>query len=75
MPSPRSKIAFGLILISAAPTFRAPKSLRVLGYVIVIIGITTAVTGLMAIGKARATIDWWLHEESAVLRFTSGLNS
>src|SRR5262245_17914755 len=36
------RIAFGLILISVAPASRAPKALRVLGYVILILGITTA---------------------------------
>ena len=59
------RIAFGLILISVAPASRTPKGLRVLGYVIVILGITTALTGLLAIGRARAAIDWWLHQEAA----------
>jgi len=36
------RIAFGLILISVASASRAPKALRVLGYVIVVLGITTA---------------------------------
>ena len=67
------RIVFGLILISVAPASRAPKGLRVLGYVIVIFGITTALTGLLAIGRARAAIDWWLHQEPGVLRLTSAL--
>jgi hypothetical protein len=33
------------------------KALRVLGYVILILGITTALTGLVAIGRARGTIE------------------
>ena len=32
---------FGLVLISVAPTSRAPRALRVLGFVIVVAGITT----------------------------------
>jgi hypothetical protein len=67
------RIAFGLILISVAPASRAPKGLRVLGYLIAVLGITTALTGLLAIGRARTAIDWWLHKESGVLRLTSGL--
>jgi hypothetical protein len=67
------RIAFGLILISVAPASRAPNGLRVLGYVIVALGITTALTGLLAVAYARAAIDWWLHQESWVLRLTSCL--
>jgi uncharacterized membrane protein len=64
------RVAFGLVLISVAPASRAPKALRVLGYVILILGITTAVTGLAAIGRARAIIDWWLQQGSGVVRLT-----
>ena len=67
------RIAFGLILISVAPSSRAPKALRVLGYVIVVLGITTALTGFLAVERARATIDLWAHQESVVLRLTSCL--
>jgi hypothetical protein len=64
------RVVFGLILISVAPVSRAPKTLRVLGYVILIAGIATALTGLIAIEHARAAIDWWLHLGSGVLRLT-----
>jgi hypothetical protein len=67
------RIVFGLILISVAQTSRAPTGLRILGYVIVILGITTALTGWMETGRARAAIDWWLHQGSGVVRLTSSL--
>lgn len=67
------RIAFGLILISVASASRAPKALRILGYVILILGITTALAGLVAIGQARDTIDWWLHQGSGLVRMTSVL--
>ena len=67
------RVAFGLVLISVASASRAPKALRVLGYVILIAGITTALTGLLAIGRARAIIDWWLQQESGVVRLTGVL--
>jgi hypothetical protein len=67
------RVAFGLILISVASASRAPKSLRVLGYVILIAGITTALTGLLAIGRARASIEWWLQQGSGVVRLTGVL--
>jgi hypothetical protein len=67
------RIAFGLILISVAPVSRSPKILRVLGYLILITGITTALTGLIAIDRARAMIEWWLQQGSGITRLTSFL--
>lgn len=64
------RIAFGLILISEAPASRAPRALRVLGSVIVVLGITTALTGLMAIGQARDAINWWLQQGPGLARVT-----
>jgi hypothetical protein len=67
------RVAFGLVLISAASASRAPKAVRVLGYVILIAGITTALMGLLAIGRARDIIDWWLQLGSGVVRLTGVL--
>jgi hypothetical protein len=64
------RVVFGLILISVAPVSRAPKTLRVLGYVILLAGVATALTGLVAIEHARTVIDWWLHLGSGVIRLT-----
>jgi hypothetical protein len=60
------RVTLGLVLISAASVSRAPKTLRVLGYLIVISGITAALMGLVAIERAHAMIDWWLRQESVV---------
>ena len=67
------RVVFGLVLISVASASRAPKALRVLGYVILIAGITTALMGLLAIGRARDIIDWWLQQGSGVVRLTGVL--
>ncbi len=67
------RIAFGLLLIAVASASRTPKVLRVVGYAVVILGITTALTGLVAIERARGAIDWWLQQGSGVVRLTSGL--
>jgi hypothetical protein len=67
------RVVFGLVLISVASASRAPKAVRVLGYVIVIAGITTALTGLLAIGRASSMIDWWVQQGSIVLRLTAVL--
>jgi len=65
------RIAFGLILISAAPASRMPKVLRVLGYVIVILGLATVLTALVGVERAREMIEWWLQRSSGVLRLTA----
>ena len=67
------RVAFRLALISAASESRAPKAVRVLGYGILIAGITTALIGLLAIGRARDIIDWWLQLGSGVVRLTGVL--
>lgn len=64
------RVAFGLVLITVASVSRAPKTLRVLGYLILIAGITTALTGLVAIERAHIIIDWWLRQGSGVVRLT-----
>ena len=65
------RIAFGLILISAAPASRVPRTLRVLGFVILILGIITALTGLLSIGSAQGAIELWLQRGSGVFRLTA----
>jgi hypothetical protein len=68
-----ARAIFGLVLISVASASRAPKAIRVLGYVILTAGITTAMMGLLAIGRARDIIDWWLQLGSGVVRLTGVL--
>lgn len=65
------RIAFGAVLISVAPASRAPRGLRLLGSVIVLAGIATALTGLVGMERARAIIEWWLQQGSNVIRATS----
>ena len=65
-----TRVAFGLVLVLVAPASRAPKALRVLGYVILVAGIVTALTGRVAMGRARDAIDWWLGQGTGVIRLT-----
>ena len=67
------RTAFGVVLISVASASRAPKTLRVLGYLILVTAVTTALTGLLAIERARAIIEWWLQQGSGVVRVTGVL--
>jgi len=65
------RIAMGLVLISAASASREPKAIRVLGYIILIAGITTAFVGLLAIDRAHAIIAWWLKQGADGVRLTA----
>jgi hypothetical protein len=64
------RLAFGLILIGASSTSRAPKALRVLGYIVIVLGIGAALAGGSAVAPAREAIDWWLRVGSGVARLT-----
>jgi hypothetical protein len=64
------RVAFGVILISVASASRAPKTLCIFGYLILLAGIATALTSLMAMDHARAVITWWLQQRFGVFRVT-----
>jgi hypothetical protein len=65
------RIAFGFVLVSVAPRSRAPRALRVLGWVVVVLGLTTALAGLTAIGPARDAIAWWVQQGPGPARLTA----
>ena len=49
------RIAIGLIFVFAAPASRAPRTLRVLGLVVIIAGLMTPWFGVT---RAQATLNW-----------------
>ena len=66
-----ARVLFGLILIRAAAASRAPKTLRILGSVIVLAGVATALVGLVAIERMHAMVDWWVQQESWFVRLSA----
>jgi hypothetical protein len=50
------RIALGLVFVLAAPASRAPQTLRVLGVIVIIAGLTTPWFG---VARTRAVLDWW----------------
>ena len=50
------RVAVGAVLILAAATSRMPRTLRILGVLIVLGGI---VTPLIGVERAQAMVDWW----------------
>ena len=49
------RIAIGLVFVFAAPASRAPRTLRVLGCIVIIAGLSTPWFG---VARARAVVDW-----------------
>ena len=64
------RVTLGLVLISVASASRAPQTLRVLGYLILLAGVATALTGLVGIERARVIVEWWLKQGFGVVRLT-----
>ena len=65
------RIAFGVVLISAASASRLPRTLRGLGSALVFFGILSAFAGLLALGQARSAIEWWTGLGSGIVRLTA----
>lgn len=64
------RIGIGLVLWRAASRSRTPKTLRVLGIVILIAGIMTP---LLGIERTRAILEWSLAQGSMPMRLWSGV--
>ena len=62
------RVACGFLLIAVASGSRAPKTLRVVGSLLLLAGITTGLMGLVAIERAHAITAWWLRQGPAVVR-------
>ncbi len=61
------RIGIGLVLIGAASGARMPKTVRVLGTLILLAGLATPFIG---IDRARAMLDWWAGDGTLLLRLS-----
>jgi hypothetical protein len=59
------RIALGLVFVLAAPASRAPRTLRVLGLIVIIAGLSTPWFG---VGRARAVVNWVASAEPLWMR-------
>jgi hypothetical protein len=59
------RIAVGLVLALAAPASRAPRTLRVLGLIVILAGLTTPWFG---VARALAVLDWLASAGPLVMR-------
>lgn len=67
------RVAFGLLLISVAPTTRFPRAIRVVGFVAVGLGLAAGVGGLLMAEQAHAAIEAWSQQGAGVIRVSAGL--
>ncbi len=59
------RVVLGVALFFAAPTSRAPDLIRILGVVIIVIGVLTPFFGLE---RFRRLLDWWSAQGSTFIR-------
>lgn len=59
------RVGFGLVLIGAAAASRLPRTLRILGILIVLAGIITPFFG---VERTRAVVAWWSGQSTAFMR-------
>ncbi len=59
------RIAIGLVFVFAAPASRAPRTVRVLGLIVIVAGLTTPWFG---VARARAVLDWLANAGPLLMR-------
>jgi len=64
------RIIFGAVLLWVAPVSRTPKTLRVLGVLIVTAGVLTPFIGAE---RSHAMLDWWSTQGSLFTRAWAGV--
>jgi hypothetical protein len=62
------RIAIGLVLFLAATGSRAPRTLRVIGIMVCILGIVTA---LVSLERARELMAWWSSHGPGFIRIAA----
>jgi hypothetical protein len=65
------RITFGALLISAAATSRMPKTLNIIGIVVLLSGVATIVMAMFAVDRVTDMVDWWIAQGSTVVRLTA----
>ena len=64
------RIAIGLVFVLAAPASQAPRTLRVLGLIVIIAGLMTPWFGVV---RARAVLDWLSSAGPLLMRFDAAV--
>ena len=59
------RVAFGALLIFVAPVSRMPRTLRVIGTVIIVAALLALVFG---VERAAVLLDWWSNQNTLLMR-------
>src|SRR5215469_707590 len=51
------RLGFGLLLIEVASLSRMPRTIRIIGIAVALVGVATALTAFLAMDEARTIID------------------
>ena len=64
------RVAIGLVFLLTAPASRAPRTLRVLGVIVIIAGLMTPWFG---VARSLAVLDWWASVGPSLRRREAGV--
>jgi NAD/NADP transhydrogenase beta subunit len=64
------RVAIGLVFVLAAPASRAPRTLRVLGLIVIIAGLMTPWFG---VARAEAVLNWLASAGPLLMRLDAGV--
>jgi hypothetical protein len=59
------RIVMGASLVGVAPASRMPRTLRVIGALIILVGL---ITPLFGVERARLVLDWWVAQGTTFMR-------
>ena len=59
------RIVMGASLLGVAPASRLPRTLRVIGALIILVGLLTPLFG---VERARLVLDWWVAQGETFMR-------
>ena len=65
-----ARIAIGLVFVLAAPASRTPRTLRVLGLIVIIAGLATPSFG---VARARTVVNWLASSGPLLMRVDAGV--
>jgi hypothetical protein len=64
------RVAIGLVFLLTTPASRAPRTLRVLGVIVIIAGLMTPWFG---VARSLAVLDWWASVGPSLRRLEAGV--
>jgi hypothetical protein len=61
------RICIGIVFLLVASVSRMPRTVRIIGAIVLVAGI---ITPLFGVDRSRAMLDWWASQSSTIMRLT-----